>query len=150
TRTVPSQDAIAVIGYSCRLPGAPDPDAFWRLLLDGRHAITEAPADRWTAAQLDAAATPHAASARWGGFIEHPDAFDAAFFGVSPREAAAMDPQQRLALELGWEAVEHAGLLPAALAGTRTGVFIGAGGDDYATLRRQSATAITHHTLAGT
>nr|WJJ61189.1 type I PKS [Streptomyces sp.] len=150
TRTDPSQAAIAVIGYSCRLPGAPDPDAFWRLLLDGRHAITEAPADRWTAAQLDAAGTPHAAGARWGGFIEHPDAFDAAFFGVSPREAAAMDPQQRLALELSWEAVEHAGLLPAALAGTRTGVFIGAGWDDYATLRRQSAGEITHHTLAGT
>nr|WP_171817432.1 type I polyketide synthase [Streptomyces viridosporus] len=150
TRTDPSQAAIAVVGYSCRLPGAPDPDAFWRLLLDGRHAITEAPADRWTTAQLDAAATPHAASARWGGFIEHPDAFDAAFFGVSPREAAAMDPQQRLALELSWEAVEHASLLPAALAGTRTGVFIGAGGDDYATLRRQSAGEITHHTLAGT
>ncbi|WP_406144450.1 SDR family NAD(P)-dependent oxidoreductase [Streptomyces sp. NBC_01012] len=150
TRPDLSQAAIAVIGYSCRLPAAPDPDAFWRLLLDGRHAITEAPADRWTTAQLDAAATPHAGSARWGGFIEHPDAFDAAFFGVSPREAAAMDPQQRLALELSWEAVEHAGLRPAALSGTRAGVFIGAGWDDYATLRRQSAGEISHHTLAGT
>ncbi|MER5790654.1 SDR family NAD(P)-dependent oxidoreductase [Streptomyces sp. NPDC001980] len=150
TTTDLPQAAIAVIGYSCRLPDAPDPEAFWRLLLDARHAITEAPADRWTLAQLDAAGTPNAASARWGGFIEHPDAFDAAFFGVSPREAAAMDPQQRLVLELGWEAVERAGLLPAALAGTRTGVFVGAGWDDYATLRRQSADEITHHTLAGT
>ncbi|MEU7363121.1 MULTISPECIES: type I polyketide synthase [Streptomyces] len=150
TRTDPSQAAIAVIGYSCRLPGAPDPDAFWRLMLDKRHAITEAPADRWTSVQLKAAKTPHAASARWGGFIEHPDAFDATFFNVSPREAAAMDPQQRLVLELGWEAVEHGGLLPAELAGSRTGVFVAAGWDDYATLRRESAGDITHHTLVGT
>ncbi|MGW3466013.1 beta-ketoacyl [acyl carrier protein] synthase domain-containing protein, partial [Streptomyces olivaceoviridis] len=150
TRTDPSQAAIAVIGFSCRLPGAPDPDAFWRLMLDKRHAITEAPADRWTPGQLEAAKTPHAASARWGGFIEQPDAFDAAFFNVSPREAAAMDPQQRLVLELGWEAVEHGGLLPAELAGSRTGVFVAAGWDDYATLRRESVGDITHHTLVGT
>ncbi|WP_236710524.1 type I polyketide synthase, partial [Streptomyces sp. 150FB] len=148
--TVASQAAIAVIGYSCRLPTAPGPDAFWQMLVDGRDAISEAPVDRWTAEQLDAAGTPYAASARWGGFIEHPDAFDAAFFGVSPREAAAMDPQQRLILELGWEAVEHAGATPASLAGTRTGVFVGAGWDDYATLRRQAApTEITHHTSVG-
>ncbi|UED88783.1 SDR family NAD(P)-dependent oxidoreductase [Streptomyces profundus] len=138
------------MGYSCRLPKAPDPEAFWRLLLDGRHAITEAPADRWTTAQLDATGTPHAAHARWGAFIEHPEDFDAAFFGVSPREAAAMDPQQRLVLELGWEAVEHARLPPATLAATRTGVFVGAGWDDYGTLRRRSAAEITHHTLPGT
>ncbi|MFI1919560.1 type I polyketide synthase [Nocardia sp. NPDC020380] len=134
---------IAVVGYSCRFPGADGPAEFWRLLAAGRDAITEVPADRW-----DPAAT---AATRWGGFLDDPAMFDAGFFGISPREAAAMDPQQRLVLELGWEAMEHAGIIPAAVSGSRTGVFIGAALDDYAVLRgRLGAAGITTHTTTGT
>ncbi|MFE9860103.1 beta-ketoacyl synthase N-terminal-like domain-containing protein, partial [Streptomyces sp. NPDC005780] len=121
---------IAVIGLACRLPGAPDPAAFWQLLSRGEDAVGEAPAGRRSAG----------APAR-GGFLDEVDRFDAGFFGVPPREAAAMDPQQRLLLELGWEALEEAGIVPGVLAGSRTAVFAGAIWDDYAAL---------HHRRGGT
>ncbi|ROP35824.1 acyl transferase domain-containing protein [Saccharothrix texasensis] len=114
-------EPVAVVGLACRLPGAPDPAAFWRLLREGRSAITDVPAGRWP-------------EHRRGGFLTDVDLFDAEFFGVPPREAAAMDPQQRLALELAWEALEDAHVVPASLAGTATGVFVGAIADDYAKL----------------
>ncbi|MEH0420581.1 type I polyketide synthase [Streptomyces sp. B21-083] len=149
---VDPRTAIAVIGYSCRLPGAPDPETFWRLLAAGRHAITEAPPERWDADAISAAAdAPDAERVRWGGFLDRADHFDASFFGISPREATAMDPQQRLVLELGWEALEHAGTVPANLAGSSTAVFVGATADDYAILRaRLGAAGITRHTAVGT
>ncbi|MFD5386356.1 type I polyketide synthase [Streptomyces sp. NPDC127074] len=134
---------IAVIGMACRVPGASTPDEFWQLLRNGESAITEIPADRYADELRDA-------GIRFGGFVETAAEFDPEFFGISPREALAMDPQQRLALELCWEALENAGLVPAHLEGSRTGVFIGAIADDYATLvhRRERAT-ITQHTLTG-
>ncbi|MEU7412798.1 acyltransferase domain-containing protein [Streptomyces sp. NPDC042638] len=137
--------AIAVVGYSCRLPGAPDPDAFWELLENSRSAVSEAPENRWERSE------PISDDIRTGGFLDAVDLFDADFFGISPREAAAMDPQQRLLLELGWEAVEHAGIPPAVLAGTRTGVFVGAALDDYAALTaRRGPAGIGRHSLTGT
>ncbi|MGW4211289.1 SDR family NAD(P)-dependent oxidoreductase [Lentzea sp. NPDC004789] len=128
-------DTIAVIGLSCRLPGAANPAQLWDLLRDGRDAVGAPPPGRGT---------------RPGGYLDDVRGFDAAFFGISPREATAMDPQQRLALELAWEALEHARLLPGSLAGTRTGVFVGVIADDYATLAHQrGAEEITPHTLTG-
>ncbi|GLW76034.1 hypothetical protein Aglo01_05160 [Actinokineospora globicatena] len=129
-------EAIAVVGFSCRFPGADDPGSYWALLRDGVDATT--PADRWRLPEVPR-----------GGFLTHVDRFDAAFFGISPREAAGMDPQQRLALELAWEAIEDARLLPRALRGSRTGVFVGAIWDDYTTLLRQDS-AIDRNTLTGT
>ncbi|MFF0170929.1 type I polyketide synthase [Streptomyces prasinus] len=132
-------EAVAIIGYACRLPGAPGPAPLWELLAAGADAITEAPADR--------ARVPGAPR---GGFIEHVADFDAAFFGVSPREAAATDPQQRLALELAWEALEDARRIPAGLRGSRTGVFLGAIWDDYATLlHREGDTGIDRYSMPG-
>ncbi|WP_103566322.1 type I polyketide synthase [Actinomadura rubteroloni] len=142
-----SDQPIAIVGMSCRLPGAPDPESFWELLRAGRSAIGETPADRWDAAALqDAGLVP----TRRGGYLDDVGHFDPAFFGVSPREAAAMDPQQRLFLELSWEALENAGIVPADLAGSRTGVFVGAIWDDYATLlHRYGLEAITPHSVTG-
>ncbi|HVK23831.1 MAG TPA: type I polyketide synthase [Actinokineospora sp.] len=134
---------IAVIGMSCRLPRAENPDQFWRLLVDGIDAVTEAPAERWP----DLAATEH----RRGGFIADVDRFDAAFFGISPNEAAAMDPQQRLTLELAWEALERARIAPTALRGTQVGVFVGAINADYTNLQdRLGADALGQYTFTGT
>lgn len=127
-------EPVAVIGLGCRFPGgAEDPDAFWNLLLDGRDGIGEPPVDRWGSyAELgpDYAAAVRRAAVP-GGFLADISGFDAAFFGLTPREAALMDPQQRLLLELCWEALEHAGVPPRDLAGSDTGVFVGVGSDDY-------------------
>ncbi|MFC4561003.1 type I polyketide synthase [Nocardiopsis mangrovi] len=135
--------AIAVIGMACRFPGAAGPGAFWRLLADGASAVGEVPDDRGDLRRA-------AGGPRRGGFLDRVDAFDAGFFGIAPREAAAMDPQQRLMLELGWEALEDSGTVPAALSGTATGVFVGAMADDYAALiHRRGPAAITRHTATG-
>uniref|UniRef100_UPI0010419EF2 beta-ketoacyl [acyl carrier protein] synthase domain-containing protein n=1 Tax=Actinomadura roseirufa TaxID=2094049 RepID=UPI0010419EF2 len=151
--------SIAVVGLSSRLPGAPDPDAFWRLLRAGESAVTAMPAGRRRAgaspdgAPADGAppdGAPPDAPPRFGGFLDEVDAFDAGFFGVSPREAAAMDPQQRLMLELGWEALEDAGVRPDALAGSRTGVFAAAIWDEYAALlRRHGPSAPNRYAMTG-
>ncbi|MGW2190012.1 type I polyketide synthase, partial [Streptomyces sp. NPDC001719] len=138
---------IAVVGLSCRLPGAPDPAAFRDMLRNGADAITEVPAERWNADDLLDGHAP-----RRGGFLDQRqvDHFDAAFFGVSPREAAAMDPQQRLVLELAWEALEDAGIVPDRLRDSSTGVYIGVIADDYATLqRRRGIDAIDRHSFTG-
>ncbi len=103
----------AIIGMGCRFPGGVDsPEAFWRLLCDGVDAITDVPPGRWNAAELfdtdpDA---PGKMTTRWGGFVENVDRFDAAFFGIAPREAVWMDPQQRLLLEAAWDALGDAGV----------------------------------------
>ncbi|WP_434444136.1 SDR family NAD(P)-dependent oxidoreductase [Lentzea sp. E54] len=149
---VASQGGIAVVGLSCRLPRAANPDAFWHLLVEGRDAVAETPAERWDAKALydEDLSRPGKANSRWGGYLDQIDRFDAAFFGISPREATDMDPQQRLALELAWEALENAGVVPAALRDRPIGVFMGAFGSDYATLsQRQGIDEIGHHTVTG-
>jgi acyl transferase domain-containing protein len=130
--TVPVEP-IAIIGMGCRLPGAPHPAAFWNLLRNGVDAVREVPPDRWLAADWsdDDVDAPGRMLTRQGGFIDGIQDFDTAFFGISRREAIKMDPQQRLALELVWEALEDAGLIPAELAGSRTGVYCGFGMPEY-------------------
>jgi acyl transferase domain-containing protein len=133
---------------------APTVDSFWKVLRNGESVITEVPASRWGA---PAGGSIHGSGygrghvyERFGSFLDQIDQFDAGFFGISPREAAAMDPQQRLILELGWEALEDAQIIPARIAGSRTGVFIGAIWDDYATLLyRDNPEAIDQHTMTG-
>ena len=128
------REPLAVIGIGCRFPGGADsPAAFWQLLSEGRDAIRTVPPDRWDAdAWFDPDPdAPGRMSVRQGGFLDAVDGFDAAFFGIAPREALTMDPQQRLALEVAWEALEHAGLAPERLAGTPTGVFLGVCNSDH-------------------
>ncbi|MGW5747476.1 beta-ketoacyl synthase N-terminal-like domain-containing protein [Amycolatopsis sp. NPDC003861] len=114
-------DPVAVIGLGCRFPGADGPEAFWDLLSSGRDAVRTAPPGRWSAE----------AAPVLGGFLDDVAGFDAEHFGITPREAATMDPQQRMLLEVTWAALEHAGLAPASLRGSRTGVFTGISTHDY-------------------
>jgi glutamate-1-semialdehyde-2,1-aminomutase len=128
------KEPIAIIGISCRFPGAKNKDAFWHLLREGVDAITEIPPERWDANASYAQDAETAVNTRWGGFLEDLDQFDPQFFKISPREAVSIDPQQRLLLELAWEVLEDAGQKPERLAGTKTGVFMGINGFDYYTL----------------
>ncbi len=129
----PAATPIAIIGMACRFPGAPDLRSYWRLITECRSAATEVPPDRWNADAFydPTGETPGKMSVRWAAFIDNPDQFDPQFFGITPREAVRMDPQQRLLLEVAWEAMENAGRSAEELAGTRTGVFVGIGGNDY-------------------
>ena len=129
TRTEP----IAVIGLGCRFPGADNPEAFWQLLRNGEDAIREVPARAWDIDDYYDP-DPHASGkmyTRYGGFLDQVDHFDAAFWGISPREAAKLDPQQRLLLEVSWEALEDAAVNPEQLVDSPTGVFIGISHSDY-------------------
>lgn len=139
---VDASGMIAVIGVSCRVPGAPGPDELWQLLVEGRHALDGPSPQR--AGLLPGKEPGH------GGFLPDVAGFDADFFSMPPGEAAVTDPQQRLVLELAWEALEDAGTVPDTLRGTRTGVWVGAMADDYALLAgRAGGAAATPHTLTG-
>lgn len=146
-------DPIAIVGMACRIPGGgTSPEAFWDLLCTGGDAVREVPADRWDAdAWFDAdPAEPRKATTRSGAFLDRIDAFDAAYFGILPREAERMDPQQRLLLEVAIEALADAGLPDARLAGARAGVFIASYHNDYAQLQYEDPDAIDARTLTGT
>ncbi len=141
-----SDTLIAVIGMAGRFPGAADVDSFWRLLAERGDAIRPVPKERWDAsAQLD----PEKAVQSVGGFLDDVDQFDPTFFGISPREAEDIDPQQRLMLEASWIALEDGGQRPEALAGTRTGVYVGASWHDYEILRKDRGANATQHTAVG-
>ena len=150
--TLPNAEPIAVIGIGCRFPGGADgPQDYWRLLSEGRDAVTEVPADRWRFQDLfdEDPAAPGKTTSRWGGFLTGVDRFDPTFFGISPREAARMDPQQRLLAEVAWEALEDAGIVPDQLAGSATGVFIGVATNDYGHLQFGRLDQIDAHTGTG-
>ena len=131
------REPIAIIGLSCRFPaGANDPEAFWDFCAtDGRHPRSPArPLGRRRVLRCHSRRAGKTYTRR-GGFLDAVDGFDPHFFGIAPREAVRMDPQQRLLLEVAWEALEHAGQAPRQLAGSRTGVFVGISGSDYAQLQ---------------
>ncbi|QDV72209.1 type I polyketide synthase [Botrimarina mediterranea] len=123
---------VAIVGMACRFGGAPNLDAYWRLIRDGIEGVVEVPADRWRVDDYyNAEGGPGKTITRRGAFVEGIDQFEPTFFGVTPREASRMDPQQRMLLEVAWEAMENAGCPADRLAGTATGVYVGVGGTDY-------------------
>lgn len=147
-------EPLAIVGMGCRMPGGADtPAKFWQLLLTGCHVRREVPPERWSA---DAYYYPDRASlppgktySRYASFLDEVDRFDPQFFGISPRETLMMDPHQRLLLEVTWEALERAAIVPQHLMGSRTGVFIGINSQDYATLANTPLTRSDAYTVTG-
>ncbi|HEX3882034.1 MAG TPA: SDR family NAD(P)-dependent oxidoreductase [Stellaceae bacterium] len=146
-----SDGLIAIIGASCRFPGADGIEAYWRLLADGVDAVRTIDDKRWsTRFFYHPGRGERGKSYTWAaGLIDGIDRFEPAFFGISPREAAQMDPQQRLMLELVWHAVEDAGIPASRLAGTDTGVFVGASSTDYRDIRVGDPSSSDSYSMTG-
>jgi acyl transferase domain-containing protein/NADPH:quinone reductase-like Zn-dependent oxidoreductase/acyl carrier protein len=147
------QEPIAIVGMACRFPGDCDsPEALWRLVADGRDALTDFPRDRgWHLDRLYDPDPDHPGTSyvRQGGFVTGAGDFDAEFFGMSPREALATDPQQRLLLETAWATFENAGIDPLTLRGSATGVFAGTNGQDYLLLSTGNVESVEGYILTG-
>lgn len=145
--------SVAVIGMACRLPGGIDsPQRLWEALLRGDDLVGEIPADRWDANVYydPEPGVPGRSVSRWGAFLDDVGGFDCDFFGLTEREATAIDPQHRLLLEVSWEAIEHAGVDPATLAESQTGVFVGLTHGDYELLSADCGAAEGPYGFTGT
>lgn len=138
---------------ACRLPGEVDsPQKLWEALVEGQDFVTVVPLERWDADAFydPEPGVPGRSVSRWGAFIDDVAGFDCDFFGMTDREATAIDPQHRLLLETSWDAVEHAGIDPAELAETRTGVFVGLTHRDYELLSADCGAAEGPYGFTGT
>src|SRR5215469_12857097 len=147
-----SDGSIAIVGASCRFPGAEDLEGFWRLLASGEDAISEVDPQRWsTKFFYHPDRSEPGKSYTWAaGLINGIDLFEPSFFGISPREASQMDPQQRLLLELVWHALEDAGIPTSKILGSTTGVYIGASTTDYSDLRLGDPASADSYSMTGT
>lgn len=149
----PPDDAIAVVGSACRLPGGIDDlDDLWAVLAAGTDLVGEVPPDRFPVADfVDAGRRKGRSYTAAGGFLRDVSGFDTSFFtGISPREAAQMDPQQRLLLEMAVEAMDDAGTDTAALEGSDTAVFIGCSSRDYGELQSMAPESGNAYAMSGT
>ena len=147
-----SDGSIAIVGASCRFPGAEDLEGFWRLLASGGDAVSEVDPQRWSKKFFyhPDRSEPGKSYSWAAGLISGIDLFEPSFFGISPREAAQMDPQQRLLLELTWHAFEDAGIPTSKIAGSATGVYIGASTTDYSDLWLGDPASADPYSMTGT
>ena len=137
TVAISRREPIAIVGMSCRFPGAQNVDEFWDNLLNQVDSVREIPADRWDIDQFyDAGRKPGKMYTREGGFLDDIAEFDAAFFNISDQEACWIDPQHRMLLENSYRALEDAGIPTQPLEDRNVGVFMGIMGQDYAFLPR--------------
>ena len=144
-------DAIALVGASCRVPGAASLDEFWRLLVEERNVIRKGPVGRWSIERFlrEGEPSPGFSYSFAGGYLDDPFQFDPIPFGLSSREGAQMDPQQRLLLELVWQAFEDAGVFPANMNAKKVGVYVGASNVDYQSAAALDASVIQSHFMTG-
>ncbi len=127
-----ANEPISLVGIGCRLPGnANSPEAFWQLLCEGRDAVSPVSSRRWPGDITTADVKGRSIDIGIGGFLNDIEGFDHRFYGMTAPESAQTDPQQRILLEVTWEALEDAGLVPDRLRGSRCGVFIGIATTDY-------------------
>jgi acyl transferase domain-containing protein/acyl carrier protein len=141
------ETVVAVVGMSCRFPGANNPGEFWNNLASGKNSVTKVPAGRW---KVKANHDGHNdKGTQWGAFLDDIDAFDPLFFNLAPQEAAFMDPQQRLFLQEAWKAIEDAGYSPRDLQGKPYGVFAGCAAGDYSIRVREETGTLTADFFTG-
>ncbi|HKP96343.1 MAG TPA: SDR family NAD(P)-dependent oxidoreductase [Fibrobacteria bacterium] len=142
---------IAVVGMSGVMPQSDDLEEFWENLREARNLVTEIPRDRWKWEDFegDPLKERNKTNSKWGGFMREVDKFDPLFFGISPREAEMMDPQQRIFLETVWKAIEDSGHKVSDLAGTKTGLFVGAATRDYADVLASHQCTLDGYTASG-
>jgi polyketide synthase 13 len=145
-------DDIAIVGLGTRFPGDMNtPDQTWQALLEGRDAITDLPEGRWEEFLAEPRIAERVAKARTrGGYLSDIKGFDAEFFALSKMEADNIDPQQRMALELAWEALEHARIPASSLRGSSVGVFIGASNNDYSFMSVADPAVAHPYAITGT
>ncbi|QYB08007.1 type I polyketide synthase [Rhodococcus sp. USK10] len=152
--SAPTSDAhdIAIVGLASRFPGAgTTPAEMWQMLAEGRDGISDLPAGRWEEFTSDPQIKAAVEKANTqGGYLDDVKTFDAEFFAMSPLEVANVDPQQRLAMELTWEALEHARIPASDLKGEQVGVFIGSSANDYQLLAVSDPVHAHPYALTGT
>lgn len=152
TRTGPAERVdIAIVGLSTRLPGDMNtPDETWAALMEGRDAITDLPEGRWSEFLEEPRLAERVAKARTrGGYLKDLKGFDSEFFAVAKTEADNIDPQQRMALELTWEALEHARIPASSLRGEAVGVYVGVTNNDYGFLAISDPTVAHPYAITG-
>ncbi|MCV7198872.1 polyketide synthase Pks13 [Mycobacterium angelicum] len=153
TRPGPAERVdIAIVGLSTRLPGDMNsPEETWQALLEGRDAITDLPEGRWSEFLEEPRIAERVANARTrGGYLKDIKGFDSEFFAVAKTEADNIDPQQRMALELTWEALEHARIPASSLRGEAVGVYVGSSTNDYSFLAVSDPTVAHPYAITGT